>query len=356
MERSYYLDLAASNKRMVFGVDLILQEKHNHDEILLNGEMLGKAVEETTKRFNMEVALPYMDLDIEKMDLLGTLGISPSELDTFHFTDQNLTEEVIEKVNNIDKITPTQRLTATCDAITYIKNNTNYLPVGMCIGPFSFITKLLSDPISPVFLASAGITSEDDHSVKTLELTMELATKVILRSVKMQIDAGAKAICVCEPAANSAYISPDTLFEDDEDVFDRLVLSYNFKIKELFDKHDVDLILHDCGELTPVMVKKLCKLDPVILSLGSSQKLWEEANIVPKDIVLFGNLPTKQFFMDSVTDETVLELTNDLDKKMCATGHPYIMGSECDVLLVDGYEEVIKKKVELMLGNSGGCS
>jgi methanol--5-hydroxybenzimidazolylcobamide Co-methyltransferase len=42
------------------------------------------------------------------------------------------------------------------------------------------------------------------------------------------------------------------------------------------------------------------RLHPAILSLGSSRKLWEDARLVPRDVVLYGNLPTKLFYSDSV--------------------------------------------------------
>ena len=76
------------------------------------------------------------------------------------------------------------------------------------------------------------------------------------------------------------------------------------------------------------------RLHPAILSLGSSRKLWEDAAVVPKDVVLFGNLPTKNFYSDAaVPIERVEEMTRDLIRRMAETRHPYIVGSECDVLL-----------------------
>jgi uroporphyrinogen-III decarboxylase len=351
MGRQYYLDIAEEGKKMVFGVDLVLKEKPNHEEILLNGTALGQVVLEATRRFDMPLALPCMDLDVEKQELLNLLDKDLTGLDSFHFDHSNISDETLAAIQKNSSKEPTPRLRATCEAITRVAENSDYLPVGMCIGPFSFITKLLADPISPVFMYSMGVSGKEDPEIKILELAIEIATELIMRSVKMQIAAGAKAICVCEPAANNVYISPDTLTEDFEDVFDKLVLKYNFRIKDILNQNNVDLILHDCGELSDLMVKKLCKLDPVILSLGSSRKLYEDAKIVPDDIVLFGNLPSKQFFMDDeITKEKVTELTSGLDKKMKATGHPYILGSECDILSVDGHEDLIKEKVNLMLG------
>jgi hypothetical protein len=91
-------------------------------------------------------------------------------------------------------------------------------------------------------------------------------------------------------------------------------------------------------------------IHPAILSLGSSRKLWEDAAVVPKDVVLFGNLPTKNFYSDAVVPvERVEEMTRDLIRRMAETGHPYIVGSECDVLFVPDAAATIRAKVDAML-------
>jgi hypothetical protein len=92
------------------------------------------------------------------------------------------------------------------------------------------------------------------------------------------------------------------------------------------------------------------ELRPAVMSLGSSRNLWEDAAVVPKDIVLFGNLPTKTFYSDSVMPlEEVLRRTSELSGHMAACGHPHILGSECDVLHVPGAAETIRLKVDAML-------
>ena len=67
----------------------------------------------------------------------------------------------------------------------------------------------------------------------------------------------------------------------------------------MLDEAGADLVLHDCGELTAAMVAALAsRVRPAVLSLGSSRRLWEDAALVPPDVVLFGNLPTKHFYSD----------------------------------------------------------
>jgi hypothetical protein len=99
------------------------------------------------------------------------------------------------------------------------------------------------------------------------------------------------------------------------------------------------------------MVKEFAgRLRPIMLSLGSSRRLWEDAALVPPDVVLYGNLPTKNFYSDSdLPLEKVEELTLNLIARMKAAGHPHILGSECDVLHVPEAAATIRRKVDVML-------
>lgn len=64
-------------------------------------------------------------------------------------------------------------------------------------------------------------------------------------------------------------------------------------------------------------------------------------------MVLYGNLPSKRFYSDElVTREQIEQIACELIERMRAVGHPFILGSECDVLSVQGCEQTIKQKVE----------
>ena len=96
-------------------------------------------------------------------------------------------------------------------------------------------------------------------------------------------------------------------------------------------------------------MSRLVELSPAILSLGSSERLWEAAKIVPPTTVLYGNLPSKQFYSDSViTDSDVAKMANELIEHMSDIGRPFILGTECDVLHVGGAESAIWAKLAVM--------
>lgn len=340
MKRDYYLELATSGLRMPIGTHLVLHEHQDHEAILLNGARLGKVVEEAARRFRAPMAIPIMDLKLEKEALLKAYGIADAEIESFHFA---------EAPTKNWTISTTPRQQATCDAIRQVAESSDLLPVGMGIGPFSLMTKLISDPITPVFMAGTGVTAGEDPEVALMEKALELSLNAIVPFLQAQIAAGAKAIILCEPAANKVYFSPNQLAESYE-VFDRYVMGPNRQIKNLLEANGVDLIFHDCGELEDEMVRRFATLDPAMMSLGSSRVLWEDAALMPNSTVLYGNLPSKKFYSDKLLSiGDVKKLSAELSQRMRATGHPFILGSECDVLSVPGSQETIRAKVEAFL-------
>jgi uroporphyrinogen-III decarboxylase len=322
MERSFYLELARRKLAMPIGADLVLHEQDDPEAVRLDGPRLGEVIAEAARRYRTPLAFPLMDLQIEK-EAMELWGGDPAQGE------------------------PTPRMRAAMEAIGHVSQQDGLVPMGMAIGPFSLLTKLMDDPITSVYLASHA--DEGDEELEEVESTLEQATAVIARWLNLQMDAGAKAICVCEPAANTVYLSPNQL-EEDPGIFDRFVIRYNKRLAQLLADRGVDLVFHDCGELIPMMIEAFQQLEPAILSLGSPVKLWEAAQYTRPETVLFGNLPSKKFFSDKEYPESALQAeAQELRARMDATGHPYILGSECDVLTVRGCECAIHRKTRLLL-------
>lgn len=347
MDRSYYLGLAESGLRMPIAADLVLHEKEDAEAILIDGTRLGRVLEETARRFQTPLAVSHMDLELDKVVLLTLLGIPADQAPKYHFSAAP-TDEQMTSVDTHFDLSQHPRLKAHVDSIAWIAGNTDLVPVGMAIGPFSLMTKLLADPIMPIYLAGTGIRAEDDTDVNRMERILELATRLILRSLEIQIKAGAKLVFIAEPAANRVFLSPRQI-DGGSDIFERYPMAANKRIKQLLDQHGVDLLFHCCGELTDGMVRHFTELRPVILSLGSSRVLWKDAALVPDDIVLYGNLPSKRFYSDDlITEQQVEEQACALLQHMKDTKHPFILGSECDILSVPGCHDTILKKAEII--------
>jgi hypothetical protein len=69
------------------------------------------------------------------------------------------------------------------ESVRDIATETQLKPVGMAIGPFSLMTKLMADPITAVAMAGAGVTAEeDDGAVLNVERCLALAEAAVARS------------------------------------------------------------------------------------------------------------------------------------------------------------------------------
>ncbi|MCL2701559.1 MAG: hypothetical protein FWE88_07680 [Phycisphaerae bacterium] len=353
MDRRFYIEMGKSGLVMPIGTDLVLREHENHHEILHDGEKLGRVIQEAAGRFGSPLAIPVMDLSLEKTALLSMLGVPADQIGTYHMTTPP-TDRMMRQVQQGLAEDYEPRLAAQLDAIAWVAANTDLVPVGMTIGPFSLMTKLIADPITPLYLAGMGMTAAEEPDILMVERCLELATKIILRSLNAQVLAGAEMLFIAEPAANIAYLSPNQI-DAGSDIFDRFVMKYNHRLRAALRAWDVDLFFHCCGELTPYMVKKFAELDPAVLSLGASRNLWEDAALLPRTTVLYGNLPSKQFYSDELMPlEAVQRATCDLRDRMAAVDHPFILGTECDILSVPGHEATLMCKAMGMVSAVGG--
>ena len=73
MDRSFYLELAASGKRLPVATHLVLHEKPDPEAILLDGARLAAVMIATARRFASPLALPIMDLTLEKDVMLRAM-------------------------------------------------------------------------------------------------------------------------------------------------------------------------------------------------------------------------------------------------------------------------------------------
>jgi hypothetical protein len=87
MKRSFYLDLAAAGQRMPIGTHLVLHEHPDAQEIVTDGEKLGRVLEETARRFHTPLAVPLMNLTLEKSALLTAAGVPVADIDTYHYNE-----------------------------------------------------------------------------------------------------------------------------------------------------------------------------------------------------------------------------------------------------------------------------
>ena len=151
-----YLDLARSGRCLPDGDGPGL-ERETPDPEAARRDGLGwaRSWNETPGAGARPLALPLMDLRLDKADLLARLGIGEEEADRFHFAapfDQE-TSETLRRGDTPRTVPAARHATERCDTSPAA---TDLLPVGMTIGPFSLATKLMADPITAVALLGSG--------------------------------------------------------------------------------------------------------------------------------------------------------------------------------------------------------
>ena len=359
MSRQHYLDLAAKGLAMPLAVDLFVHHLSSPERVEHDPEEMARVMVAAAQEMCTPLAVAPMDLRVERAALMAWLGAADPEDEKTHLHDPLSPAEFEKALATVRAAQPTPRMNVTIGALSRVAARKDLVPVGMCIGPFSLVTKMMADVITAFHLLGSDVEPDEDESVLLATQLLELSTEVVTSYARRQVEAGANAVIVCEPAANKAYISPN-LMADGSHIFERVVLVPNRRVRDTIEQAGGDFILHDCGELTDEMIRHLGTLRPSMLSLGSSVDLAASARLVPGDVVLFGNIPSKHFPQDSTMPADKVEaLCDELRAKMAALGRPFILGSECDVLHVPGRSEVILQKTRAISARSrlakGGC-
>src|SRR5208337_1257154 len=86
MNREYFLDLAARGLRMPIGADLVMHEESEPEKVRNDGPALARVIERAARRWATPLAVPLMDLRLEKIDLLALAGVSEADAEAHHFT------------------------------------------------------------------------------------------------------------------------------------------------------------------------------------------------------------------------------------------------------------------------------
>ena len=61
---------------MPIGADLVLHEEPDPEQARNDGASLGRVIERTARRWATPLAIPLMDLRLEKTDLVACAGVS----------------------------------------------------------------------------------------------------------------------------------------------------------------------------------------------------------------------------------------------------------------------------------------
>ena len=162
------------------------------------------------------------------------------------------------------------------------------------------------------------------------------AENSVADSIRSLAAAGTPAIVIQEPELNLRTLPRP---------FESVVLEPYARLREVFREAGVDALLQVTGVLTRDHVSGLARaLHPAVLSLGPSRRLCEDAALVPKDIVLHGNLAAS-LFTGSLHDLT--RRVERLRREMRASGHPHLLGTDGSALLPDALPENLEALLTL---------
>ena len=277
---------------MPIGADLTMHEEREPEKVRTDGARLGRVIERTARRWGTPLAVPLMDLRLEKTDLLALAGIAAAAAETFQFK-APLTEAELTTLCGEQTVPFCAGSLARDEALAYIRTKPDLVAVGMAIGPFSLTTRLLADPITATAMAGKGVEAEDSDEVRAA-LAVPARGGSGGSAFGPESDSARRAGHHDLRAGGVHRVHFAAADEGGSNLFERLVMEPNLRLKAALDEAGCDLIFHDCGELIDPMVEAFAhRLHPVMLSFGSSRKLWEDARLVPADVVLYGNLPTR---------------------------------------------------------------
>ena len=162
-----------------------------------------------------------MDLRLEKADLVRLVRPEVADPDPFHF-DTPPTEADLERARDGEGALSARRTGLTSTRSPRSRRlRASRLSAWRSVP--SLATKLLADPIAAVALAGRGVRAEDEPLVALAEGGLALAELAVHRSLRAQVEAGAAAVIVCEPAASALFVSPRQIASGSP-VFDRFVL------------------------------------------------------------------------------------------------------------------------------------
>ena len=147
-----------------------------------------------------------------------------AEPDTFHFDAPPSTADLDRARDQGDAPVPGPATAPTSTRSPRSPLRPGLTPLGMAIGPFSLATKLARRPDRRRGPGrprrAARRTSRSSRWPRRARGLAELA---VHRSLRAQLEAGAAAVIVCEPAASALFISPRQIASGSP-VFDRFVI------------------------------------------------------------------------------------------------------------------------------------
>lgn len=247
-----------------------------------------------------DIVMPMMDLSIE-CEAMGLPICFPEN------ESPSVKAHPVHSSLDLQTLKPFQveqgRVQVFLDTITGLKKHTDAAVCAYVCGPFTLAGLLMG--ATKILMASY----DDSQGVKEI---ISFCGDFIEKYSKALEVHGADSICILDPTA--VMLSPDTFAEFAGNYVEKVVAALN-----------IPSILHICGNTTH-LIGKMVDTGVQGLSLDMDVDIAEILKIVPKNVVIMGNIDSKNLMpsgtpraIESET-ENLLRLTEDFDNFIPATG------------------------------------
>ena len=259
-------------------------------ENLNNSQTQLKSMLALIEKVKPDIVLPMMDLSVE-CDLLG-LSIDFPENES-----PSVEEHPVRTPGDLNRLNPfnistSSRAQTFLDTVKGLKQNTDAAVCAYVCGPFTLAGLLMG--ATDIFMASY----DDPQGVKDI---ISFCTDICKAYSKAFEDSGADAVCILDPTA--VMLSPGTFAE----------FAGN-PVREVDKNLDIPTILHICGNTTN-LIDEMAATGVQGLSLDMDIDIKEIMKSVPEDIIVMGNLDSKDLMPNGSPEEirrTAVKLLDDM--------------------------------------------
>lgn len=270
-----------------------------------------QALQALVRRFEPDFIFPMMDLSVEA-NALGLQALFPED-DSATIQPAKDLDSLLKRVPEIDITSDSRALSCIKTIRAMHRSLADSVLIGAYVsGPFTLAGQIMD--VSEAVLCAVT-------NPKKLHLLITTILPVILEYAKMQIQAGAKMLCILEPSA--ALLSPQQFKEFSAD--------YIRPVVKMTDELGVDSIYHVCGN-TMHLYREMASSGVSALSLDSREagvNLSQVALNLSTDTLLIGNMNPTGKLLHGLPAEVNKE-TEALLAEMSAFPN-FVLSSGCDL-------------------------
>ena len=278
------------------------------DQLIHSSSEMALGVRLMADRYNMPFATTYMDLSIEA-EAFGAKC-------TYHTDDiPTITGQLISTQEEADALAVPElgagRTGKVLRALGKTLTLVNDRPVfANCTGPFSLAGRLMD--VNEVLL----MTYEEPEVVHAV---LEKCTQFLLTYIGAMKDLGANGVIMAEPLAG--LMSAHAMKEFSSDYVRRIV-------DALQDKNFV-IVYHNCSNAIEKKADAIVATGARMYHFGEGADMWQLLNILPRDVIVMGNISPSAVFLCDSTDKMAIDTQTLLRK--CMIFENFMISSGCDI-------------------------